>query len=256
MILQGHFCGFVFDFLTTSTIACDRSFVPVNTDVICLDIDEALVDGYANVMEHDEVSPLSYLNTGRIISSEQIRPYDEWINHPFYELHCKYFQIAKALTVSFRNPERFLTFLAFEYLASTDNKTWDGFTHERLELASLPFALGWFYRKGLMDDAALDRRLFALQDLTETQLTHIRKYVNSPSQSFQQQSADLEISEAWLKQSLYDARRELSGRLRWGIPTSTKAIPTSLRQLDREFRFMEMLGDPTSTIKFDLPSFP
>jgi len=157
------------------------------------------------------------------------------------------------MTLSFQNPERLQTFLAFEYLGAKCNTTWGLITHSQLELASFPFALAWFYRKGFMDDAALDRRFQALEGLTEAQLTHIRKYVNSTDLSFQHQASELGISANWLKENLYNVRDTLAHKFDWDVRSSKKA-QVSLRSLEREYRFFEMLGDPTDPLQ--LPFIP
>lgn len=248
MVLEGYFEGIVFDFLTTSTVSCDAAFAPDSVDVLCLDVDDALANGYEYVADHDEMSPLSYLNFGKAIYSEELRPYEEWKDHPFFKLHCQYFEIAKAVTISFRHPEKYLTFLAFEYLASTDNQSWGNLDHSRLELASFPFALAWLYRRDLMDDARLERRFLTLQNLTEKQLTYVRKYVNSPLQSLTQQSDDLSISAPWLKESLYTVRNSLADRLGLHEPNGGRAPRSSLRLVEHEYEFFKILGDPTSQL--------
>ena len=242
-IIQSHFRAFTFDFLATSLIVCDNKFMPVETDVVCLNIADALVDGYAAVAHFDEVSPLCYLNSGRAVSTEKIRTPDEWHNHPVYERHCKYFDIEKMITISFRSREYQTKHLAFEYLASSDHITWNTFDHRQLELASFPFALAWYFRKGLMDEATLRQRFLALSDLTETKLNHIRMYVNSPELTLPEQATELEISEAWLKENLYEVRDMLAPRMKWDV--NKRKVPSSLRLLEREFQFMDMLGDPT-----------
>ena len=242
-IIQSHFPGFFFDFLTTSIIICDENYMPVDANVVCLNISNALVDGYSTVAEFDEISPLSYMNTGRAVSSENLRSMDEWKTQPIFELHCRFFDIAKMLTISFRSREHARKYLAFEYIASSDQISWKHFDHNQLELATFPFALAWYYRKGMMDDAMLEQRFLALSGLTETQLSHIRKHVNSPGLSLLEQSEALEISEAWLKENLYETRDLLAPRLKWEIPK--KKTQSSLRYLQREFHFMDMLGDPT-----------
>jgi len=250
-VLEAHFPGFYFNYLTTSTVICDTQMMPVSTDVLCLDVHVALANGYLDVAKYDDMSPVSYFNAGRIISSDRIRPFQEWLNHPFYTKHCKKFDIARSMTLSFQNPERFMTFLAFEYLGTSDNKTWEIISHAQLELATFPFALAWFYRKGLMDEAALDQRFRSMEGLTEAQLTHIRKYVNSPELGFQCQAKDLNISSNWLKESLYNIRDTLAEKNKWDARPAG-ASQSSLRPLEREYRFFEMLGNPTKTIDLSL----
>ncbi len=245
-IIQSHFTEFGFDFLTTSLVVCNHELLPVETDIVCLNIADALANGYAAVAEFDDVSPLAYMNTGRAISTENLRTRDEWMNHPIYERHCRYFSIDKMMTISFQCREHENTSLAFEYISSPDQSTWNTFDHRQLELASFPFALAWFYRKGLMDEAKLTQRFNALSGLTETKLMHIRKYVNSPALSFVEQAEELGISEAWLKENLYETRNQLAPRLEWD--TNSRKTPTSLRLLEREFQFMDMLGDPNRFI--------
>ena len=252
-VIQDHLPAFTFDFLATSVIICDSQFMPVDTDVVCLDVDEALAAGYGAVAHFDEVSPLCYINSGRAVSTEKIRSIDEWHNHPMYELHCKYFDIEKMVTVSFRNREFQTRHLAFEYLASADHITWNTFDHRQLELATFPFALAWYFRKELMDEATLSRRFMALSDLSESKLNHIRMYVNSPDLTLKEQASELNISGAWLKENLYNVRDRLAPRMQWEI--SKRKTPSSLRLLEREFQFMDMLGDPTRFINpFGVPT--
>ena len=245
-VIQAQLPAFTFDFLATSVIVCDSKFMPVETDVVCLNIDDALADGYAGVAHFDEVSPLCYLNTGRAVSTEKMRSTDEWHNHPVYMHHCKYFDIEKMITISFRSREFQTKHLAFEYLASSDHISWSKFDHKQLELASFPFALAWYFRKGLMDEATLTRRFLALSDLTESKLTHIRMYVNNPELTLPEQATELKITSAWLKENLYNVRDQLALRMKWDV--TKRKVPSSLRLLENEFQFMDMLGDPTRFI--------
>lgn len=246
-IIEDRFAGFNFDFMTTSLIACDQTYLPLQSDIVCLNIDDELVKGYEKVAEFDEVSPLSYMNSGKLINSEKLRTLSEWHEHPIYKLHCKNFDIDRGLTISFQSMERHRTFLAFEYLGSSHCRSWLNLEQHYLELASFPFALAWFYRKGLIDDAALHRRFLAIENLTEKQLTYIRKYVNSPGQSFQEQALELKISEPWLKENLYQTRNQLTKRLSW--MKAKRKTTASLRQLEHEFQFIKMLGDPTANLR-------
>lgn len=247
-IIQSRFTNFEFDYLTTSTIVCDRDFLPKSTNVLCLNVDDRLATQYDKVAMYDDVSPVSYLNCGRAIKSDDIRSFDEWMDHPFYKLHCKYFDIAKSITVSFRNLEHINTFLAFEYIASANLASWNAFDHRSLEDASFPFALAWYYRKGFMDDASLERRFSLLQNLSAKQLLHIRKYINSPLRSFEQQANEIGVSENWLKESLYNIRDILGDKLDWQRNKCSQPHQKSLRILDRELRFFEMLGDPSAPL--------
>ena len=249
--LKHRFKGLSFDCLTTSLVRCDADLLPEEADVLCLDIDERLAEGYGEVAHFDDVSPLSYLNSGRLINAAELRPYKEWLSHPFYLQHCKFFGIANSMTISFQHPELHASFLAFEYLSREGPGETQHVNHQELELASFPFAMAWFFRKGLMDDKALERRFQAMQGLTEAQLVHLRKYVKCPTQSFKHQAADLGISETWLKESLYNVRDLVSCRLDWPLSPGSKSTPSTLRMLDKEFRFMEMLGDahrPLNTV--------
>lgn len=246
-IIESAFPGFSFDFLTTSTIICDDEMMPIATNVLCLDIATALADGYGDVAHLDDMSPASYLNTGRTIYSGNVRSYEEWQEHPFYTMHCKQFDIARSMTLSFQNPERRRTYLAFEYLGSSDNHSWGAITHQQLELATFPFALAWFYRKDFMDDAALDRRFCALEGMTDAQLIHVRKFINGVDLSLKHQAEELGISSNWLKESLYSVRNNLAGKFNWDL-RSSKSSQSSLRPLERELRMFEMLGDPQDQI--------
>lgn len=248
-IIESRFSDFSFDYLTTSTIVCDDKMLPAATDVLCLDVDEALAEGYIDVAHLDDVSPVSYVNLGRVILSDIVRPFKEWVNHPLYIHHCSKFDIARTLTISFQHPDWMRTYLAFEYIATSSNNSWQNISHAQLELATFPFALAWFYRKGFMDDAALSYRFMALEGLTEAQLTHIRKYVNSPESNFKTQASDLGISAYWLKENLYNVRDKLASKMKWERRPAKKT-QNSLKSLASEYRYFEMLGDPTESIWF------
>ena len=81
-----------------------------------------------------------------------------------------------------------------------------------------------------------------LSGLTESRLLNLRKYINSPLQSFDQQAADLGITASTLKEDLATIRDKTI--LKLGLKTDpTRNTPTRL--LDQHYGFLNLLRDHT-----------
>ena len=127
-------------------------------------------------------------------------------------------------------------------MGDEDNVDWVIFDHLKIELASFPFALAWFYRFGVFDSLRLKKMFLLLSGLTESRLLNLRKYINSPLQSYEQQATDLGIKASTLKEDLATVRDKTI--LKLDLKTDpTRNTPTRL--LDQHYGFLSLLGDHT-----------
>jgi len=246
-MLEGLVTGFRINFLATSSIRLCRNFQPDGVQSILLNLPEKIVENYNNIAHHDVIAPVVYKNPGRIIKPDMIFNEDIWLNHPFFEAHCKLFDIHRAMMVGYLYPGKDWQYVTVEYLGTPDNLTWHEFDYEQLEMATFPFVLAWLYRNDALDDSRLARYFWALHDLTASELLHIRKYINCQHKQLKQQARELGIKEDTLKKSLYTIRDKVSYRFDWetGVDRSSRKI---LNPFTFEYHFMKMLGDPTQMI--------
>lgn len=249
-VLQRIFPGFTYEFCTTSTITPDAQLIPGEIITVNLNLSDDIIDSYMQHMQDDELSPVVYLNPGRALNYTQVCADENVAAHPFFINHCHPFKIHKAISVGYLYPEHTNTFITFDYLGDEQNKSWHGFFHSRLELASFPFALAWLYRRKVMDQAVLSNRFKIMQDLTERQLENLRKFINSPEQSFKEQADKLGIELGTLKDDLYNTRRKIMEKLASTEVPAKGQVRTSLRALEAHCSFLRMLEDHTKDIVF------
>ena len=248
-VFQQIFPGFQYEYCVTSTITTDVNMGPTSVSSVCLDLPETVLESYMMNAQYDEMSPVVYLNPGRAISHTQFYAHGTYTDHPFFVNHCIPFNIHNVYSIGFLHPGHHSTFIAFDYLGDKNNQSWTHFDFTRLELASFPFVLAWLFRNGLIDQTELQKRYLALADMTESQLANLRKFINSPNESYAEQAKSLGIKEATLKESLYKTRDLVSPRFG---ETSSKAAAKSralLRPLEARYAFLRMLGDQTLPIR-------
>jgi len=242
-VLEAAFEGVLFDFFAVSTIDLAS---PDNPHSVLLGLDRQVLNSYQQIASQDVISPKVYSNLGRLVSHTDVMDVDAWLDHPFYRSHCRVFDIENALMLSYPVPGRRNTILALEYLGAPNNRSWRRFDPRRLELATLPFALAWQFRRGLIDGAELAHRFMALSNLSETKLSHIRKYVNATWQGLGEQALSIGLKPAAFKDSLYTVRDAVADRFRWEHDAFVRdGARAPLRALEAEYGFMRMLGDPT-----------
>ena len=186
-----------------------------------------------------------YANPGRALNYTQVCRAERIEDYPFFNKHCLKFGIHQAMSVGFLSPGHESTYLTFDYMGDEHNTSWVTFNHNKIELASFPFALAWFYRSGVFDELRLKKMFFLLSGLTESRLLNLRKYINAPMQSFEHQAADLGISASTLKEDLATIRDKTIVKL--GLKTDpNRNTPTRL--LDQHYEFLSILKDHTTEL--------
>ena len=186
-----------------------------------------------------------YANPGRALNYTQVCRAERIEDYPFFTKHCLKFGIHQAMSVGFLSPGHESTYLTFDYMGDENNISWVTFNHNKIELASFPFALAWFYRSGVFDELRLKKMFLLLSGLTESRLLNLRKYINAPMQSFDQQAADLGITASTLKENLATIRDKTI--LKLGLKTDpNRNTPTRL--LDQHYGFLGILKDHTTDL--------
>lgn len=248
-ILQTVFTGFSYNFCVTSIVETDANGTPIDISCALLDLPDDILDNYMKVVHLDPLTPLTYLNPGRAINYSKVMTKEAVYNHPFYKQHLSKYDIFVGISICVLFPSHHNTYLTIDYLATEENTSWDHFDHSRMELASFPFILAWFYRRKLMDLVELKRRFMILEGLTEHQLQNLRKFVNSPDQHFKEQADDLGIKTGTLKDDLYNTRDIILPRLGLDELSKAKKSGSPLRKIESECSFLKLLGDHTQPMK-------
>lgn len=244
-MFEDIFPDFTYEFCTTSQIKLSEKgglldIVSVNWNLP----DECLVS-YMRHAHLDKLSPLVYANPGRALNYTHICRAELVEDHPFFVNHCLKFGIHHGMSVGFLNPGHESTYLSFDYLGDENNLGWVPFDHIKIELASFPFALAWLFRSDVFDELRLKKMFLLLSGLTESRLLNLRKYINSPLQSFDQQAADLGITASTLKEDLATIRDKTILKLEL---TTDPMRNTPTRLLDQHYGFLSLLGDHTTKL--------
>jgi len=244
-VLEDIFPDFTYEFCTTSQIKLSEKGEMQGFDSVNWNLPDACVASYMQHMHLDNLSPLIYANPGRAINYTQVCRSERLEDHPFFVNHCLKFGIHHAISVGYFYPGHETTFLSFDYLGDEANINWMPCSHIKLELASFPFALAWLYRFGIFDETRLKKMFFLLSGLTESRLLNLRKYINAPLQSFDQQAIELGIKASTLKDDLAMIRDRTILKLK--IKTDpNRNTPTRL--LDQHYGFLNLLGDHTTEL--------
>lgn len=246
-LIEGAFPSFNINFTTTNIIRFAEDESTLGSVSICLGISPKLIDQYLDVADFDTLAPISYANCGRAVIFDPDTNPQKWRLRNEFENHCSDFAIARAIQIAFQHPTKQNIFLSIEYLGEAANKSWRKLQYNRLELATFPIALAWFYRKEVLDDAELLRRFRSLEDFTETQLLNLRKLVNSPFEGYRRQASALGIKTGSYKEGLYLIRDKVSSRLGWDLDQIDNTH-MKMRPVEVEYNFMRMLGDHTYDI--------
>ena len=245
--LQEIFSDFRYDLCMISTVKPDSNQIPIDMTSVLLDLPENILTNYMKVVHYDDLSPLVYLNPGRAVTFTHICSPHAKKNHPFYLKHHKKFGIESITSIGYLYPAHSATFITIDFMGSNRIQNWQKFDYSRLELATFPFVMCWFYRRSEMDYEELTRRFIALADLTEHQLQNLRKYINCSDKSLEEQAKELGIQPGTLKDDLYKTREIILSRFYDDSHHALgfqKRIP--LRGLDQHVGFMRMLGDHTA----------
>jgi len=253
-VFERIFPDFTYEFCTTSQITLSEKGEVKGLESVNWNLPDEIIASYMQHAHLDDLSPLVYANPGRALNYTYICRSERAEEHPFFVNHCHKYGIHHAMSVGFLYPGHESTFLSFDYLGDADNTDWVSFDHVKMELASFPFALAWLFRSGVFDEVRLKKMFLLLSGMTESRLSNLRKYINSPLQNFDQQATDLGIKASTLKDDLAMIRDRTI--LRLDIRTDPdRNTPTRL--LDQHYGFLSLLGDHTTELnppKADLGS--
>lgn len=242
-IFEDIFPDFTYEFCTSSQIKLSEKGEILDISSVAWKLPEESLLSYMQNAHLDDLSPLVYANPGRALNYTHVCRAERVEDHPLFVNHCLKYGIHHVMSVGFLNPGHETTFLSFDYMGDINNENWVFFDHVKIELASFPFALAWLYRSGIFDELRLKKMFLLLSGLTENRLLNLRKYINSPLQSFDQQAADLGITASTLKEDLATIRDKTI------IKLDLKTDPnrnTPTRLLDQHYGFLSLLGDHTA----------
>jgi len=244
-VIEDIFPGFTYEFCTISQTKLSENGDIIDIATVLWNLPDDCLKSYLENAHLDTLSPLVYANPGRALNYTHIVRAERLVEYPFFVNHCLKFGIHQAMSVGFLNPGHESTFLSFDYLGDENNVDWVSFDHIKIELASFPFALAWLYRSGVFDELRLKKMFLLLSGLTESRLLNLRKYINSPLQSFDQQASDLGITASTLKEDLATIRDKTIIKL--GLKTDpNRNTPTRL--LDQHYSFLSLFGDHTAEL--------
>lgn len=245
-IFEDIFPDFTYEFSSTSQIKLSEKGEMQDIIAVNWNLPDDVITSYMMNAHLDELSPLVYNNPGRALNYTYVCSSERVEDHPFFVNHCHKYGIYHAIGVGFLHPGHETAYLSFDYLGDKSNIGWIQFNHIKIELASFPFALAWLYRFGAFDETRLRKLFLLLSGLTENRLLNLRKYINSPLLSFDQQATDLGIKASTLKDDLAFIRDQTIIKL--GIKTDpNRNTPTRL--LDQNYGFLSLLGDHTAELK-------
>ena len=241
-VFEDIFPDFTYEFSTVSQTKLSEKGDIIDISTVIWNLPDACLENYMEHAHLDTLSPMVYANPGRALNYTHICRAERLEDYAFFVHHCLKFGIHQAMSVGFLNPGHESTYLSFDYMGDEDNVDWVIFDHLKIELASFPFALAWFYRFGVFDSLRLKKMFLLLSGLTESRLLNLRKYINSPLQSYEQQATDLGIKASTLKEDLATVRDKTI--LKLDLKTDpTRNTPTRL--LDQHYGFLSLLGDHT-----------
>ena len=241
-IFEDIFPDFTYEFCTTSQTKLSEKKEILNLSTVNWNLPDTVMASYMENAHLDTLSPLVYANPGRALNYTHIWRAERLEEYAFFVEHCRKFGIHQAMSVGFLNPGHESTYLSFDYMGDEDNVEWVSFDHIKIELASFPFALAWLYRFGVFDELRLKKMFLLLSGLTESRLLNLRKYINAPLQSFEQQATELGITASTLKEDLATIRDQTI--LKLDLKTDpNRNTPTRL--LDQHYGFLNLLGDHT-----------
>ena len=244
-VLEDNFPGFTYEFCTTSETKLSEKGELLDIKTVLWNLPDECLLSYMQNAHLDELSALVYANPGRALNYTHICRAERVVEHPFFLNHCLKFGIHQGISVGFLNPGHESTFLSFDYLGDEHNVDWVQFDHVKIELASFPFALAWLYRSGVFDELRLRKMFLLLSGLTESRLLNLRKYINAPMESFDQQAKNLGITASTLKEDLAMIRDQTILKLEL-ITNPNRNTPTRL--LDQHYGFLSLLGDHTAEL--------
>lgn len=249
-VFEDIFPDFTYEFCTTSQTKLSEKGDILDIVTVLWNLPDECLASYMENAHHDTLSPLVYANPGRALNYTHIVRAERIEDYPFFRNHCLKFGIHQAMSVGFLNPGHESTFLSFDFMGDENNVDWVPFDHVKIELTSFPFALAWLYRAGVFDVLRLKKMFLLLSGLTESRLLNLRKYINAPMQSFDQQAKDLGITASTLKEDLATIRDKTIIKLELKTDPN-RNMPTRL--LDQHFGFLSLLGDHTAEL-VDVPS--
>ena len=241
-VFEDIFPDFTYEFSTISQTKLTEKGEILGLSTVSWNLPDGCLESYLEHAHLDTLSPLVYANPGRALNYTHIWRAERIEAYEFFRKHCRKFGIHQAMSVCFLYPGHESTFFSFDYMGDENNVDWVPFNHIKIELASFPFALAWLYRSGVFDLLRLKKMFLLLSGMTENRLLNLRKYINAPMQSFDQQASDLGITAGTLKENIATIRDKTIEKL--GLTTQpNRNTPTRL--LDQHYNFVSLLGDHT-----------
>lgn len=251
-LMQDCFGELRIDGLVITTVSVTSTLLPRELRCICLDVCPSIIDNYEALDLPDPFSQLVHQYPGRAIFNLALMSEAQWSSSPLYTEHCRLYGIYRIMRIGYRYPGRDRLFLSIDYTAGEKNSSWSSLEPGTMELASFPFALAWLYRHGAIDASRLEAYYDRIAGLSATQITYLRKYVNSPWQDLSAQAVDLGYSPGGYKQSLYALRDAVYDRLHQPHQTDGHDSFKSMRLIDYNYRFLTLMGDPSRPRKITL----
>ena len=244
-VFEDVFPDFTYEFCTTSQTKLSEKGELLDITTVLWNLPDECLLSYMQHAHFDTLSPVVYANPGRALNYTHVCRSERLEDYPFFTNHCLKFGIHQAMSVGFLNPGHESTFLSFDYMGDEHNIDWVQFDHVKIELASFPFALAWLYRSSVFDELRLKKMFLLLSGLTESRLLNLRKYINAPLESFDQQAKNLGITASTLKEDLAMIRDQTILKLE--LKTNpNRNTPTRL--LDQHYGFLSLLGDHTTEL--------
>ena len=240
--LQKHLSGFKYDFATASIIRVDKHKRPLDVKSYLHNFsepDDVVLASYYEAIEHDHLSKLVYMNPGWALSHQDVFPGPPE-NHAFFQQHASKFGFAKSYSLGFYQPLHDRVFLAFDYLGSIENPTWEAFDPEVLELASFPFALAWLHLSDHIGERVLEEHFAALSDLKPFQLAMVRVFINQPDIGLKKQADAFGCGYNHFKKSIYQIKDKIAIQFDDAVASEQK-VP--LIKLQRYCHLFNILPD-------------
>lgn len=244
-IFERIFPHFSYQYCTTSQMRLAETGEVLGLSSVNWNLPDNVVMSYLQHAHLDDLSPLVYANPGRALNYTHVCRDELVTEHPFFLAHAHKYNVHYVISVGFLHPGHENTFLCFDFMGDESNPEWVLFDHIKIELAAFPFALAWYFRSGIFDELKLKKMYHLMSGLTENKLLNLRKYINSPMQSYPQQAEDLGIRPSTLKEDLGVIRNALIEKLDLKTVAGRN---TPNRILDQHYGFLQMLGDHTQPL--------
>ncbi len=176
---------FQFDYLSLNLFTLkENGMLDGGLTSIVHNLDERSIPSYEKNIIYDPFTPLALSNVGHCFISDNIKPYEEWLETPIYEKHCLPFDIHYVLAIAFRIPNWERRNLVFHFINGYKKPFKLTSTNLRkIEFACIPFWQCWLYKHGQMCRETLQYRLSLLRNITPQELYAIKLLLKYPQYS-------------------------------------------------------------------------